>query len=81
MQIRHVGIVCRDMEKMKEYYKDLGLECTDDHTENVRIVKFKNGLELLKYESMSDEGLRKNGISHICFKQDPEGNFLEVVCE
>jgi len=52
--------------------------------ENVHIIKLqKDGdvIELLQYESMSENNLRKLGISHIAFTTDPDGNYLEIVEE
>jgi len=63
---------------MIDFYSKYG-RVTDDHIETVRIVKFDNGVELLQYESQSEEGLRRLGISHVAFTQDPDGNYVEVV--
>ena len=80
MHLRHVGIVCQNIERMLKYWGKLG-KVIDDHTEQVRIVKLDNGIELLQYESQSENNLRKAGISHIAFTADPEENFLEVINE
>ena len=81
MKLRHVGIVTQDIEKMKEHYQYMGLHLVSDEVEDVRIVKFREGLELLQYESQSDNSLRQKGISHIAFTVDPDENCLEVVEE
>ena len=83
MRVRHVAIVVRDMEKMLAFYQSLGFEVLSDTTEDVRIIKLHDGdgagLELLRYESQSENSLRKKGISHVAFTCDPEGNYVEVV--
>ena len=83
--IRHIGIVTQDLEREKTFYKNMGLVCIYDATEHVRIVKLKDDgghiLELLQYESQSENTLRQKGISHVAFTEDPEGNYLELVEE
>ena len=81
---RHTGIVCNDIDKMIASYKGLGLTVQSDIEDTVRIVKFKEGLELLQYGSQavqSKSRLLKQGISHIAFTIDPEGNCVESVYE
>lgn len=75
---RHVGIVCNNIEPMIEFYSKLG-KVVYDQVEKVRIVKFDNGVELLQYESMSENTLRALGICHVAFTLDPENNYLEVI--
>lgn len=84
MLFRHVGIVTQNIDMLKAFYADrLHLNPIYDEVEKVRIVKLKdkNGmiLELLQYESMSENPLRKAGISHLAFTIDDDGNNLEVV--
>lgn len=84
MLFRHVGIVTTDIEKLKAFYTErLHLTPIYDEVEKVRIVKLqdKNGmiLELLQYESQSENVLRQKGISHLAFTIDDDGNSLEVV--
>lgn len=85
MNTRHVAIVCKDMDKMLEFYQGLGFVPIYDKEEKVRIVKLQDNhryvLELLQYESMSETTLRRLGISHISFTLDPEGNAIEMVSE
>lgn len=83
-KLRHVGIVVQDMDKMKDYYSQNGGEVVYDESEKVRIVKLKfpNAMiELLEFETMSENVLRKRGISHVAFTADPEDNWLEIVKE
>lgn len=80
MKFRHVGIVTQDINNLKQYYQDIGLHPVYDEVEKVRIVKFKEGIELLQYESMSENILRSKGISHVAFTTDPDGNYVEEVC-
>ncbi len=80
VKLRHIGIVTQNIEQMLQYYGILqGTSVIDDHIEKVRIVKLDNGIELIQYESQSENNLRKVGISHVAFTQDPDGNYLEVV--
>lgn len=79
INFRHVGIVTRDIEKEREFYVSMGLHIQSDTTENVRIIKFQEGIELLQYESQSEANLRRLGISHVAFTVDSDGNPLEVV--
>ena len=79
MPIRHIGIVCQNIDNMIPFYQQLGMKVLYDAVEKVRIVKLDGGIELLQYESMSGNTLRQKGISHIAFTQDPEDNYLEVV--
>ena len=82
VRLRHIGIVTQDIDRLIPYYtKVCGGKIINDHTEQVRIVKLDNGIELIQYESQSENNLRKVGISHIAFTQDPNGNYLEVVTE
>jgi len=82
MHIRHVGIVTQNIHAEKAFYEGKGFQCIYNRMENVHIVKLqKDGdvIELLQYESMSENNLRKLGISHIAFTTDPDGNYLELV--
>ena len=84
MHIRHVGIVTQNIHAEKNFYESRGFRCVYNRVENVHIIKLQKDddvIELLQYESMSDINLRKLGISHIAFTQDPDGNFLELVGE
>lgn len=84
MRLRHVGIVTQDIEAMISYYQKLGLVISSDTKEEVRIVKLGNGktqIELLQYQSQSENVLRQKGISHLAFTVDPDGNWLELVEE
>jgi len=83
MRLRHVGIVTQQADKMKAFYQEQGFTPYYDAEEKVRIIKLRdssgNTLELLQYESQSENTLRKLGISHVAFTQDPDGNNMEVV--
>lgn len=79
VRLRHVGIVCKDIDEVLPSYKRLGMQVVYDAVEKVRIVKLDGGIELLQYESMSETVLRQRGISHIAFTQDGNGNYIEVV--
>ena len=80
VKLRHVGIVTSDIEKSLDYYKTVyNAKVLDDQIEKVRIIKLDNGVELIQYESQSENNLRKVGISHIAFTIDPDGNPQEGV--
>ncbi len=83
MEIRHVGIVTQQADKMKAFYIEQGFTPYYDEIEKVRIIKLKDDkggiIELLQYESQSENTLRRLGISHVAFTSDPDGNNMEVV--
>ena len=83
MRLRHVGIVTQQADKMKAFYEEQGFTTYYDGVEKVRIIKLRDDkggvIELLQYESQGESILRKLGISHVAFTQDPDGNNIEVV--
>lgn len=79
MKLRHVGIVCENIDEVLPFYQGLGMKITYDAVEKVRIVKLDGQIELLQYESMDGSVLRQKGISHIAFTEDPENTKIEVV--
>ena len=85
MRLRHVGIVTQQADRMKAFYQKQGFTSFYDEVEKVRIIKLKDDkggvIELLQYESQGESTLRKLGISHIAFTQDPDKINLEVVTE
>ena len=85
MRLRHVGIVTQQADKLKAFYEKQGFTISYDGVEKVRIIKLKDDkggmIELLQYESQGESTLRKLGISHIAFTQDPDGTNLEIVQE
>ncbi len=83
-KVRHIAFVTQNIEEMRDYYLDkIGGEVVDDHVENVRIIKLRSGfdmIELLQYDTMAKNNLRRVGISHVAFTHDPDGNMSEEVC-
>lgn len=79
LKLRHVGIVCENIDDVLPFYLGLGMKVVYDQIEKVRIVKLDGQIELLQYESMGKSTLRLMGISHIAFTQDPENTILEIV--
>lgn len=83
-EIRHIGIVTQNIDRLKPTYEALGFKKYYDAVESVRVVKMKSKnsvIELLQYESQSNNNLRRAGISHIAFTVDKDGNFLELIQE
>ena len=88
MKLRHIGIVCQNIDKMAAFYTSFGFIVVYDATEKVRVMKIQDPdnkgnplIELLQYETMGESTLRQRGISHIAFTEDPEGNAIEIVKE
>ncbi len=74
-EIRHVGLVVKDLKKSIQLYRQLGFEVIE--RDILRVVKLRNEsgdiIELVK-------GKWKPHIA-INFYEDPDGNLLEMVKE
>jgi len=81
--LRHVGIPTQNIEEEKATYEEHGLKCIYDEVEKVRIVKLQDGngsiVELLQYETQSENMLRQRGIAHVAFTEMPGHYYIERV--
>ena len=76
MKLRHVGYPVNDMKKHVTFWKSKGARIIYEVTEQIQVIKFDNGIELIKYL-----GNTKIDRPHVAFTLDPDENIIELVEE
>ena len=74
MKLRHVGYPVNDMKKHVTFWKSKGARIIYEATEQIQVIKFDNGIELIKYL-----GNGKVDQPHVAFTLDPDENIIELV--
>ncbi|KKL50484.1 hypothetical protein LCGC14_2305010 [marine sediment metagenome] len=75
MKLRHVGYPVNDMKKHVTFWKSKGARIIYEATEQIQVIKFDNGIELIKY--LGPEGMIDR--PHVAFTLDPDENIIELV--